>query len=430
MTLGSMRSDPVDLWWPGDERAGDLMSAPALVRAMTAVEEAWLGALAAEQVAPSVAAPPPGTLAGLVGDADLPALARRAEDVGTPTAGLVDLLRERLRQRDRPDAAHWLHRGLTSQDVLDTALLLAARDAVAAVVGALRRQAATLADLAAAHRDTPQVARTLTRHAVPTTFGLTAAGWLTGILDAYDDLVAVRFPAQLGGAAGTHAALVELAGEPDVASRVLAGTAERLGLDLVSSWHTTRTPVTRLADATVRCTDAWGRLARDVLELGRPEVAEVSESAGEEGAGGSSTMPGKQNPVRAVLVRRAALAAPGLLAGIHTAAAEQVDQRADGAWHAEWAPLATLLRRTVVAAEHTADLVAGLLVHPEAMRATLDAAGDAVLAEQRAMAEVAGHDPDRAPSGPGGYLGLAPASVDDAVARARSVLAATDEAPA
>ena len=393
------------LLWPGDDRAGDLMSDGALLAAMVEVEQAWLTALVRSGIAPRTAGHP---LHGLVSTDDLPALASAAADGGNPVIPLVTMLRDRLPD---PEAARWLHRGLTSQDVLDTALMLLARDAVAAIRSSLRAQVVALADLATVHRDTPMVARTLTQHAVPTTFGLKVAGWLTGILDAYVDLGAVRLPVQLGGAAGTLAALVELG---DTASaRACVGAATRhLGLAEAPPWHTTRTPVTRLSDAAVRCTDAWGRVANDVLALGRPEVGELAEGQG----GGSSTMPHKANPVLSTLLRRAALAAPQLGATLHLAAAGQVDERADGAWHAEWGTLALLLRRTVVAGSQATDLVTGLRVRTDRMSATLDAAGADVLAEQRSMAALA----DRPPRD--GYRGLDTELVDAAVRRAHTVL--------
>ena len=393
------------LLWPGDDRAGDLMSDGALLAAMVEVEQAWLTALVRSGIAPRAAG---HALHGLVSTDDLPALASAAADGGNPVIPLVTMLRDRLPD---PEAARWLHRGLTSQDVLDTALMLLARDAVAAIRSSLRAQVVALADLATVHRDTPMVARTLTQHAVPTTFGLKVAGWLSGILEAYVDLGAVRLPVQLGGAAGTLAALVELG---DTASaRACVGAATRhLGLAESPPWHTTRTPVTRLSDAAVRCTDAWGRVANDVLALGRPEVGELAEGQG----GGSSTMPHKANPVLSTLLRRAALAAPQLGATLHLAAAGQVDERADGAWHAEWGTLALLLRRTVVAGSQATDLVTGLRVRTDRMSATLDAAGADVLAEQRSMAALA----DRPPRD--GYRGLDTELVDAAVRRAHTVL--------
>ena len=107
-----------------------------------------------------------------------------------------------------------------------------------------------------------------------------------------------------------------------------------------------------------------------MLVLARPEIGELSEAVG----GGSSSMPHKHNPVLSVLVRRAALTTPQLAATLHLAAADQVDERADGAWHAEWDTLRLLARRTAVAASQTADLLAGLQVHPDRMAANLAAA--------------------------------------------------------
>ena len=392
------------LLWPGDDRAGDLMSDAAVLAAMVDVEQAWLAALVASGIAPASAG---HDLTGLVGADDLPALAAAGELGGTPVLPLVELLRERV---GAGDAARWLHKGLTSQDVVDTALVLAARDAVAAVRGSLLAQVDALVALVERHRDTPMVARTLTQHAVPTTFGLKAAGWLAGVLDAHDELAGLGFPVQLGGAAGTMAAVVELGGV-EATRGCYTATVEALGLGKDSLWHTRRTTITRIGDAAVRCTDGWGRIANDVLTLSRPEVGELSEGTG----GGSSTMPHKANPVLSTLVRRAALAAPGLAATLHVASAEQVDERADGGWHAEWATLATLLRRTVVAGSQTADLLAGLRVHADRMAATLAAAHDAVRAEQRTMAALAGHPPHD------DYLGQTAVLVDGVLARAARV---------
>jgi 3-carboxy-cis,cis-muconate cycloisomerase len=170
-----------------------------------------------------------------------------------------------------------------------------------------------------------------------------------------------------------------------------------------------RTPVTRLGDALVTTTDALARIANDVLVMSRPEIAELAEGR----PGGSSTMPGKSNPVMSVLVRRAALTAPQLAATLHVCAASQVDDRADGGWHAEWATLRDLVRRTLAAASQSVELVSGLDVRADRMAATLAAAGESVRAEQRAMAELTGREP--LPS----YDGRAGAIVDAVALRAR-----------
>lgn len=358
-----------DLFWPGDDRAGDHFTSESFLWAMVDVEADWLGR-------------------PLEVPDHLEWLSNEAEIGGNPVIALVELLRDQ-------DPA--VHRGLTSQDVVDSALMRMSEAAVASLLADLRGAIGRLADLAAAHRDTPMVARTLTQHAVPTTFGFRVAAWLTAVLDAEAQLDDLDFPDQLGGAAGTRAAMVELGVE------VPAG---------VPRWHTTRASVTRLGDALAAATDACARIANDVVTMSRPEIGELSEGAG----GGSSTMPGKANPVLSVLVRRAALTTPQLAATLHLAAAQQVDDRADGGWHAEWATLRDLVRRTLVAASQTDDLVAGLQVHADRMAATLAAAGDSVLAEQRSMAEAAGHEPAAS------YLGDAAAYVDAVVAHARQVL--------
>lgn len=386
------------LLWPGDERARDVFSDAAVLAAMVEVERAWLGVLVDAGVAPGTVDP---SLVGLVGPDDLPGLAAAAEAGGNAVIPLVALLRSRVDD----GTARWLHRGLTSQDVVDTALMLCVRDVLSEITDLLRSQVEVLTTLVGTHRSTPMVGRTLTQHAVPTTFGLKAAGWLTGVLDVHDDLVALRLPAQVGGAAGTRAAVAELGGDP---SATAAALADRLGLEAAPVWHTHRRPVTRVGDTLVACTDVWGRIARDVLTLGRPEVGELAEGTG----GGSSTMPHKANPVLSTLVRRAALTGPGLASTLHLASADQVDERADGAWHAEWETLQLLARRTHVAAAQTLDLLVGLRVDPARMAANLAAAGDGVRAEQRAMADLVGHAPSAV------YAGDTDVQIDAVLARA------------
>ena len=398
-----------DLLWPGDERAGVLVGPGALVGAMVRVEAAWLAALVGQGVAPENAY---DDLAHLVDDPDAAAIAEQAEASGNPVVPLVSLLRERLGARN-PDAARWLHRGLTSQDVLDTALSLCLRDVLDRVAVELRTQRTTLIELAEAHRDTLMVGRTLTQPAVPITFGVKAATWLDGLVDAARSLTDAsdQLPAQLGGAAGTMAAATELA-DADRVIELVAATVRSLDLKGGLPWHSSRGRVTRTGDALVRLTDAWGRIANDVLTLSRPEIGELSEGTG----GGSSTMPHKANPVLSVLVRRAAQAGPMAAAQLHLAAAEANDERPDGAWHTEWAALRDLGRRTVVAGSQMSDLLAGLQVHAERMKDNLAAALPGVLAEQRAMAELAGHETG---DDPAGYLGLAELIIDTAVERAR-----------
>jgi 3-carboxy-cis,cis-muconate cycloisomerase len=408
-----------DLYWPGDHRAGQVMSGAALVEAMVRVEEAWLAALVGESIAPANTAV---ALRGLVGPADVEELAERSESSGNPVPPLLTLLRTRLGDAA---AVHWVHRGLTSQDVLDTALMICLRDALARVGLDLAAQVEALERLAESHRSTLMAGRTLTQHAVPITFGLKAAGWLDGVLDAIDglDRAASEIPVQVGGAAGTLAGAVELAAStglsdpPGVAQSLASRTAASLGLSPHRPWHTVRAALTSRADALVGCVDVWGRIANDVLVLSRPEIAELAEPSAE-GRGGSSTMPNKHNPVLSVLIRRAAMTAPALGAQLHLGAAESVDERSDGAWHLEWAALRSLARLAVVAASQTTDLLGGLRVYPEQMRANVDAALPGILAERDSLAGLVDGSERVRDRDPATYLGATDLLIDAVLERA------------
>jgi len=403
-----------NLLWPGDHRAGEHMTDEALLGSMIAVECAWLDALVSAGLAPAGCAA--AQLWNLVAHNDCESIAVTAEDGGNPVIALVKL----LRQRAEPAVAPWIHRGLTSQDVLDTGLMLAVRAAADDLTTELRQQISTLSELATRHRATPMVARTLTQHAAPTTFGAKAAAWLNGIVDAFERMAGLTTPIQIGGAAGTLAATTELAalltGTTDpagVSLELVHSTATALGLPYGPAWHGARAPITAAADAFVGCTDCWGRIASDVVTLVRPEIAELSEPA-PAGRGGSSSMPHKRNPVLSILIRRTAIAAPPLAATLHTAAALTNDERPDGAWHAEWDTLRTLARRTLVAGSHSGELLAGLTVHPQRMAGNLSAAD--VSGEQRAIAHLVGKEPSAT------YLGATDRLIDQSLGRAAEVL--------
>ncbi len=402
-----------NLLWPGDHRAGELMSDSTLLASMVAVESAWLDALVAAGLAPDHCT---GVdLSGLVGDGDCELLAVTSEDGGNPVVGLVALLRDRA----GTEVSRWIHCGLTSQDVIDTGLMLATRAVVDELMAQLAEQISALSVLATTHRRTPMVARTLTQHAVPTTFGVKAATWCNGVVDAYQQLSALSMPVQIGGAGGTLAATTELAalaGHPNPAGasvELAQNTAVALGLDLRMPWHTARGPVTAIGDALIGCTDAWGRIASDVLTLVRPEAAELSEPAAG-GRGRSSSMPHKRNPVLSILIRRAAISAPSLGATLHTAAALANDERPDGSWHAEWDTLRILARRTVVAGSQCHELLGGLEVHRAQMAKNLGSTD--ALGEQRVIAELVGKPPS------GNYLGAADALIDESLDRAERIV--------
>jgi 3-carboxy-cis,cis-muconate cycloisomerase len=395
--------------------ASRLTSDYQFIQAMLDVELEWTRVLADAGRVPADAVPAveQASRADLY---DAAALAERAQGGGNPVIPLLADLRAETRKH-HPAAASAIHQGATSQDILDSALMLMARRTLAGIVTDLKSAAAALARQADEHRGTITVARTLTQHSLPSTFGLKAANWLSGVAQAGVRLeqVAGGLPLQWGGAAGTMAALTDLASRPanpaahaaaesggsagpaagpaapndDGGALALAARlAERLGLaDPVAPWQTNRLPVTALAAALADVLAAAGKVANDVLLLSRPELGEVSEPAAE-GRGGSSAMPQKQNPVLSVLIRSAALAGPGHLAQIQAAAAGAIDERPDGSWHVEWQALRQLLRLAGGAAAKLAELSEGLVVHPERMRRNLEITGELVVSE-RIMATVA-----------------------------------------
>ena len=360
-------------------------------------DEAWLQAMLDAEAALARAVERAGLAAAGAGAAvtaaavasgfDPGELGRQAALTGNPVPPLVRALTAAV----PPWAASAVHRGATSQDILDTAAMLVAKRALRAVLADLADAADAAAGLAVAHRGTIMIGRTLLQQAVPVTFGLVAAGWLASIDEARQALARVRderLAVQLGGAAGTLAALGEAG--PRVAG-LLAG---ELGLALpVLPWHTDRRRILDLAAALTGAAAALGKIARDVTLLAQSEV--VRE--GGAGRGGSSAMPHKRNPVASVLVLGCTRRIPGLLATL-AAAAEQEHQRAAGAWHAEWEPLADLLRLTGSAASWGAELLAGLVVDGLRMRANLDAAGGFPMAERvaallaPALGPAAAHD--------------------------------------
>ncbi|MEU9332620.1 3-carboxy-cis,cis-muconate cycloisomerase [Streptomyces sp. NPDC048290] len=345
----------------------------AYLQALLDAEAALTRAQAALGLAPAEAA----TAVTAAADAarfDPASLAHRARGGGNPVIPLVAELTAAV----GPEHGPYVHRGATSQDILDSAAMLVAVRTLGPVLADLDRSAAALARLAATHRDTALPARTLTQHAVPTTFGLKAAGWRSLVLDARDRLTAVRdaLPAQLGGAAGTLAAFGAYGAADPVA--LPAAYARELGLRAPElPWHTLRTPVADLAGALAFTAGALGKLGVDVLTLSRTEIAEVTEGGG----GGSSAMPHKSNPVRSTLIVAAARRAPQLAATLYGSLVAE-DERPAGAWHAEWEPLRDLLRLTGGAARDAAELTAGLRVRADAMRAHLALTGGAIVSER------------------------------------------------
>jgi len=258
-------------------------------------------------------------------------------------------------------------------------------------------------------------ARTLLQQALPTTFGLKAAGWLASVIEAREGLRAARgrLAVQLGGAAGTLAAL------GDDGLSIVARFAAALDLaEPDVPWHTERSRVAGLGCALALAAGAVEKIALDIVLLAQTEVGEVAERS-DGGRGGSSTLPHKRNPVGAVVARACAAQARGA-AGVLLGAMAQEHERAAGAWHAEWEALRTALAMSGGAAAAVREALDGLEVDADRMRSNLDATGGLIMSERLAAA---GHDdPSEAPDellDPAGYLGANDALIDRALARWR-----------
>jgi 3-carboxy-cis,cis-muconate cycloisomerase len=309
-------------------------------------DEAWLAAmLEAERAVATVTGAEVPDNVFLPERYDIAALCEEGRADSNPVVALARRLREQA-----PDA----HEPATSQDILDTAAMLVARNARTLIQAELDAAAAACAALAETHRSTAMAGRTLLQQARPVTFGSTAAGWLVGLVAARQRLANAVLPAQLGGPVGTL--------EPALAKRFAA----ELGLAAaVVPWHADRTPMFELAWALDVVGAACAKVGLDVVLLAQTEVGEVSEAE----SGGSSSMPHKRNPAAAVLARSCARlvhANASLLVG-----GEHELQRAAGGWQAEWPALSAALSFAGGAAAAARRSLEGLQVHTDRMAANV-----------------------------------------------------------
>ena len=416
------------------ERMRQAVSGRAWVDAMLAFEAVLASAEAEAGLIPAEAAEAIAVAAAMPDRFVVGELGEAGRATGNPAAPLVRALTAAVDGQARA----YVHLGATSQDVMDSACSLVSRQAVALIGEQLDDACRYAVRLIDAYRDTPMVARTLGQHALPTTFGLRAAGWLDALLDARQDLAAIPFAAQLGGAAGTMAAL------GTEGPRVLALVAT--GLDLeepVVPWHTARRRVARLGATLAVTAGTLEKIAADVIALAATDVGEVAE--GGEG-GGSSTLPHKRNPAgsaRAIACAHRVRGEAAILLG----AMAQEHERGAGPWQAEWQAVSGALAATGGAASAVRGVLRELEVRPDAMRRNLELTGDLVMTEsvvtalveagmerQAAHDEVAaivadGHDlrerlADRLPASeldaaldPAGYLGATSTLIDRVLAR-------------
>jgi 3-carboxy-cis,cis-muconate cycloisomerase len=308
-------------------------------------------------------------------------LARGAVDAGNLAIPMVRQLTE-LVSKENKDAARYVHWGATSQDAIDTGLVLQLRDALRLIAPELERLCANLAQLAERHKATPLPARTWLQQAIPTVFGLKAAGYLDALTRhraRLRELGPRALVLQFGGAAGTLASL------HDRGLDVAQALAEELKLPLPDlPWHAHRDRVAEVATTFALLTGTLGKMARDLSLHTQTEVGELAEPAGE-GRGGSSTMPQKRNPVACASILAAAERVPAFAAAI-LGSMTQEHERGLGNWHAEWETLPELVRLAAGALHRTAETVAGLEVDAARMRQNLDLTHGLIYAEAVAMA--------------------------------------------
>lgn len=352
----------------------------ALIGGMLAFERALARAEGACGVIPEAAAARIDEIAGSA-KLDLDALVIDARRAGTLAIPFVRQLTARVAETDAA-ASRYVHWGATSQDVLDTALVLSATRASELLLERWDRLGDALAALASAHRATPTIARTLLQPATPVPFGFKAAVWLDALTRTRAALKrASRESAvlQFGGASGVLATLA--AAGPRVAEQL----ARELGLTTTATpWHAVRDQVARLGSEVGIGCGVTAKLAIDIALLMQPEVGEATEPAGA-GRGGSSALPHKRNPVGAMFAREAGLRAPGLVANL-VADVPGEHERGLGQWQTQFWTLGELFTAAASGADAMLEVVSGLVVDAEAMRRNLDAMRGFVYAEALTMA--------------------------------------------
>lgn len=363
-----------------DPETSALFTDEAVIKAMVDVEGALAAAEGACGVIPAEAAAAIEKACGRARIAPYRLADGTAKD-GVPVPALVKEIRSQVDE----EHARFVHWGPTSQDIFDTGLVLRLKAALDLHEAALKTLAATLADLARTHRDTPLAARTRTQQATPTSFGLKCAVWLTAVLRHLDRLPGLRERLLLlsfGGAAGNLASL------GDKALDVEAGLAERLGLTIAPApWHTMRDGLDDYTGWLSLVTGTLGKIGQDIMLLAQNEVAELKPGSG----GGSSTMPNKVNPVGAEVLVALARQNAGLLATMHQAALHE-HERSGSNWSIEWLTLPQMVLATGAALKAANTMAAELVVRADNMRANIEASNGLLLAEA-AMFALADHMP-------------------------------------
>lgn len=362
------------------ETMAEIFSDRALVQAMLDVEAALAKAEAECGIVPPDAAEAIAAAAN-ADFFDIDALGREIVNGGNLAIPLVKRLTALVAERDG-QASRWVHWGSTSQDIIDTGLVLQMRAGLAYLEGQLTALCESLAALTEAHAATPMIARTLMQQATPATFGLKAAGWLSAIarsFSSFDDIKPHVLSLQYGGASGNLAAM-----HPHGLK-----IAEAMGRELALSvpelpWHSNRGRIAEMGAALGILLGSLGKMARDIALMAQTEIGEFREPSGG-GRGGSSAMPHKANPVGCARILAAARRAPGLVSTL-LAAMDQEHERGLGGWHAEWDVLPELFRLAAGALDASLTIIAEGTADTGRMRANLNLTNGLVMAEAISVA--------------------------------------------
>jgi 3-carboxy-cis,cis-muconate cycloisomerase len=353
----------------------ELLSDEALIEAMLRFESALVATQADLGLVPQKAASVIGGCC-TVQFFDVNDLLRSAERDGNPAIPLVKAIGKQVAAID-PDATKYVHMGATSQDVIDTGLMLCTKKALELVIANLAGIEERLINLVERQRRTFLPGRTLLQHARPISLGLKAAGWLDGIARGRRMLqqdAATSLAVQFGGAVGS------LAASGPKGLEILDGLARKLDLATPEvPWHTQRDRIGRLGMDLALVGTGLAKIAQDVVLLMQTEVAELAEDLGS-GGGGSSTLPHKQNPIAPTKILANAKRIPALAAALLTSIVHE-HERSPGGWHAEWVVFPEIIGAVGGSAAHALELVSGLRIDPERMRRNIDLTNGLIFAE-------------------------------------------------
>jgi 3-carboxy-cis,cis-muconate cycloisomerase len=359
-----------------DAEISALLTDEAFVGALVEVEAALARAQAKIGVIPATAAEQISRVKAA--DIDITALTKGTIRSGFPIIALV----QQIRRQAGEEAEPYVHWGATTQDIMDIASVLQMRAASELFKPAILNIIRRLSELAQRHRTTVMAGRTHGQQALPITFGLKVASWIAPMLrhvERLDEILPRLLVIQFGGAAGTLAAL----GDKGLA--VTEALADELKLAVpVMSWHAQRDSLVEFGGWLSLVTGCLGKMAQDVILLAQTEVGEAAES-GEQGRGGSSTMPQKNNPITSELMLAAARTNASLLSALHHAQIQE-HERATHGWQVEWLTLPQMMMLTGGALKHAFALAQNLQVDEAAMRANMVRANDVVLAEAAVFA--------------------------------------------